>query len=69
MKYFNLVIIKVTNEDESGLISRTLEDFFSATSENNEIEIDISFIEIYNEKVFDLLSVHNKNPLSIKGRI
>jgi DNA uptake protein ComE-like DNA-binding protein len=57
----------VTNEDESGLISRTLEDFFSATSENNEIEIDISFIEIYNEKVFDLLSVHNKNPLSIKG--
>ncbi|KAJ3662201.1 hypothetical protein Zmor_006557 [Zophobas morio] len=58
----------IKNESEAGLISRALEDFFNCADEDNEVEITISFIEIYNEKVFDLLESNKpKHPLPIKG--
>ncbi|EFA00906.2 kinesin-like protein Nod [Tribolium castaneum] len=53
------------NEEESGLISRTLDDFFTPSDGYTETEISISFIEIYNEKVYDLLLPHHALP--VKG--
>ncbi|XP_056631790.1 kinesin-like protein Nod [Diorhabda sublineata] len=55
----------VSNEKEIGLIPRVLNHFFEcANDEDTGIEISVSYIEIYNEKVFDLLQ--NK-PLQFKG--
>lgn len=55
----------VSNEKDFGLIPRVLNHFFECTNDDDsETEISVSFIEIYNEKVFDLLQ--NK-PLQVKG--
>ncbi|XP_044252573.1 kinesin-like protein Nod [Tribolium madens] len=53
------------NEEESGLISRTLDDFFTSSDDYTETEISVSFIEIYNEKVYDLL--FPQHALPVKG--
>ncbi|KAJ8977669.1 hypothetical protein NQ317_010408 [Molorchus minor] len=58
------------NEKDIGIIPRTLDQFFQPNNNEGsyiETEITISFIEIYNEKVFDLLQDNNKPPLIIKG--
>lgn len=50
-----------------GLIPRTLRQFFQDNADDDyETEIFVSFIEIYNERVFDLLQ-NNNHPLVIKG--
>ncbi|XP_018567710.1 kinesin-like protein Nod [Anoplophora glabripennis] len=56
----------VRNPSDAGLIPRALEQFFTYCDDDTETDISISFIEIYNEKVFDLLQ-NNKPPLTIKG--
>ncbi|XP_074028236.1 no distributive disjunction [Leptinotarsa decemlineata] len=58
----------VLNETDFGLIPRTLNQFFEYNNDSDsEVEISLSFIEIYNEKVFDLLQNDNKPPLQVKG--
>ncbi|CAG9816249.1 unnamed protein product [Phaedon cochleariae] len=60
----------VKNEEDFGLIPRTLNEFFEyRDDDDSEVEISLSFIEIYNEKVFDLL-LNDKpedKPLQVKG--
>ncbi|KAJ8948815.1 hypothetical protein NQ318_013467 [Aromia moschata] len=57
------------SDEDLGLVPRTLDQFFESHlgDDNSEIDILISFIEIYNEKVFDLLQESNKSPLIVKG--
>ncbi|XP_030749097.1 kinesin-like protein Nod isoform X2 [Sitophilus oryzae] len=51
-----------------GIIPRVLNDIFTNHADNNEfVDIGISFLEIYNEKVFDLLQPDRKTPLSVSG--
>lgn len=52
-------------EKNDGIIPRVLEDFFSY--DNGDADIYISFMEIYNEKVYDLLKNNNDIPLTLKG--
>ncbi|CAH1113305.1 unnamed protein product [Psylliodes chrysocephalus] len=57
----------VSSEEDFGLIPRALNHFFEYNNDDhNEIEISVSFIEIYNEKVFDLLQSDNPQ-LQVKG--
>ncbi|CAH0547025.1 unnamed protein product [Brassicogethes aeneus] len=63
-KSYTMGTFSQPNRDENeGLIPRTLASLFE---EENECEISVSFIEIYNEKVYDLLT-NNKSPLIVKG--
>ncbi|KAL3277393.1 hypothetical protein HHI36_012742 [Cryptolaemus montrouzieri] len=57
-----------TNPEEksAGIISRSLEEFFSSDNNQYEYDVHVSFMEIYNEKVFDLLR-KEKVPLPVKG--
>lgn len=50
---------------ETGIISRVLNDFFERQNEDNEVEIYVSFYEVYNKKAYDLLN--NKETLTVKG--
>ncbi|XP_066147878.1 uncharacterized protein [Euwallacea fornicatus] len=61
---------KLSNSSDSGIIPRALEQIFEERYEKSEAEIEVfvSFCEIYNEKVFDLLQ-GNKSPLSVCGFI
>lgn len=68
---FNLDLIncylKVAEEENLGLIPRALKELFQyGNHDNSETEIFVSFIEIYNERAFDLLQ-NNPHPLVIKG--
>nr|CAI5835754.1 unnamed protein product [Callosobruchus analis] len=59
---------QVKDQDQLGLIPRTLNEFFEYNqNENLESEILLSFIEIYKEKVFDLLQNGKKQALLVKG--
>lgn len=58
-----------------GVIPRCLKEMFSTSPENSEnrdnsselLEISASFIEIYNEKVYDLLGDKTSEPIVAKG--
>ncbi|KAJ8927723.1 hypothetical protein NQ314_019784 [Rhamnusium bicolor] len=52
--------------EKDGLIPRAIDQCFAHYDEDAEISISVSFIEIYNEKVFDLLQNDNP-PLIVKG--
>lgn len=54
--------------EDAGFISRALDEFFYEKHSNvyTETQIFVSFYEIYNEKVFDLLC-NGKTPLLVKG--
>ncbi|CAH1285893.1 unnamed protein product [Diabrotica balteata] len=57
----------VTDQKNVGLILRTLNQFFEYNDDDeSEVEIHLSFIEIYKEKAFDLLQ-NESNRLKIKG--
>ncbi|XP_050517252.1 kinesin-like protein Nod [Diabrotica virgifera virgifera] len=57
----------VTDQKNVGLILRTLNQFFEYNDDDDsEVEILLSFIEIYKEKAFDLLQ-NDTNPLKVKG--
>ncbi|VEN43656.1 unnamed protein product, partial [Callosobruchus maculatus] len=59
---------QVKDQNQLGLIPRTLNEFFEYNqNENLESEILLSFIEIYKEKVFDLLQNGKKQALLVKG--
>lgn len=52
------------------MIARALEDIFSRIRDSQgemECDLSISFIEIYNEKVYDLLSPNVNEGVYIKG--
>ncbi|KAF5276995.1 hypothetical protein FQR65_LT16074 [Abscondita terminalis] len=51
---------------EPGFILRTFDELFGQQQVNDQLEINVSFYEIYNEKVFDLLS-NTKKSLPVKG--
>ncbi|XP_060519953.1 kinesin-like protein Nod [Cylas formicarius] len=55
----------LTAKDDVGIIPRSLDHLFEDSKAN--IDAYCSFVEIYNEKVFDLLNVANKNALNISG--
>lgn len=57
----------LSSPDDEGLIPRTLNAFLEA-KEDYDVDIYISFMEIYNEKVFDLLTARDPiGPLVVKG--
>ncbi|KAL1516561.1 hypothetical protein ABEB36_000464 [Hypothenemus hampei] len=52
----------------TGIIPRALKQLFEEVDNSNiEAKISISFSEVYNEKVFDLLLKNNKSPLPVIG--
>ncbi|KAK5640171.1 hypothetical protein RI129_010982 [Pyrocoelia pectoralis] len=51
---------------EAGFIARLCDELFSNREEYRDMAISINYYEIYNEKVFDLLS-DKKEPLLVKG--
>ncbi|TMW53990.1 hypothetical protein DOY81_000922 [Sarcophaga bullata] len=61
--------------DNAGVIPRCLREMFLKTEENSEnqetlskhVDIKASFIEIYNEKVYDLLGNNTNEPIVAKG--
>lgn len=55
-----------TSSENAGLISRLLADFFQYSYLNSDVQLSISFIEIYNEKVYDLLT-NKSSILNVKG--
>lgn len=54
---------------DPGIIPRALDQLFNNESGDLEVEISISFLEIYNEKVFDLLQPDRVVPLAVSGII
>lgn len=55
------------SENERGIIIRTIYDIMTRLNENVETNIKVSFYEIYNEKVFDLLCDNQEIPLKVTG--
>lgn len=61
--------------DNAGVIPRCLREMFLTSEENSEnqdssskhVDISASFIEIYNEKVYDLLGNNTTEPIVAKG--
>lgn len=41
---------------DAGIIIRTLRSIFEAVQEGDSVSVEVSFIEIYNERIYDLLS-------------
>ncbi|GLV32094.1 no distributive disjunction [Carabus blaptoides fortunei] len=52
--------------NDPGLIPRVVDEFIELSTIDSDISISISFIEIYNEKVYDLLRP-SKTALAVKG--
>ncbi|XP_053550902.1 interferon-induced very large GTPase 1 [Bombina bombina] len=48
------------NEDEPGLIPRICSELFNKTDDSKMLRVEVSYVEIYNEKVIDLLQHHPK---------
>lgn len=58
-----------TDEINAGIIPRVLKDLLAVeTTDEEAISVSISFIEIYNEKVFDLLSDSPSEQVNVKGQ-
>lgn len=47
------------------MVERAIEDFFNSA---DVLDISVSFVEIYNDKVYDLLKIDNPVPLKVRGR-
>lgn len=55
--------------DNVGVIPRALEDIFALSADGgNPPDIAVSFVEIYNEKVYDLLAEDTNEQVNIKGK-
>ncbi|XP_058819874.1 uncharacterized protein LOC131682432 [Topomyia yanbarensis] len=53
-----------------GMITRALDHTFDLLSESRnkeDYEIEVSFVEIYNEKIYDLLSENSAEPVNTRG--
>jgi len=53
-----------------GIIYRALQDFFEQkenTAKDEEIELELSFTDIYNDQIIDLLNIHSKNKLRVRA--
>ncbi|CAG9761835.1 unnamed protein product [Ceutorhynchus assimilis] len=57
---------KSEDNTKEGIIPRALKQLFTDNNDNEEIQVRVTFCEIYNEKVFDLLTL-NKTPLPVSG--
>lgn len=70
-KYIDLSSSQSFIEDMSGIVPRVLANLFdrrsSATDDTSDTQIFVSFVEIYNERVFDLLSDQSADPVNTKG--
>lgn len=80
---FYLFKIKIINfvsfqasfiDDMSGIVPRVLASLFgrshsspTADGDSTSTQISVSFVEIYNERVFDLLSEQSTDPVNTKG--
>lgn len=54
------------------MIPRALTEVFNIIQTKNDVEktiISVSFLEIYNEKVYDLLSENNSEQINTKGTV
>lgn len=56
----------MNSEDDNGMTARILDSVFS---HEKQIEVSISFIEIYNDQAFDLLSENAQDPFYKKGKM
>ncbi|XP_055522632.1 kinesin-like protein Nod [Wyeomyia smithii] len=53
-----------------GMITRALDQTFELLKESRnkeDYEIEVSFVEIYNEKIYDLLSENSSEPINTRG--
>ena len=61
-----IVDIFVLLQINKGLIPRICESLFSKMIASSSYKIEVSYLEIYNEKVKDLLSIHSENNLKVR---
>lgn len=59
--------LKAKDDKNMGIIPRALNEFLSHINDVNKRTMEIAYYEIYNKKVYDLLS-SDKNVLQIKGK-
>lgn len=68
--FLSFFVSKDSSALNAGIIPRVLgEILYLPQNETTpkKMQIFVSFIEIYNEKVFDLLSENNQEPVNVKG--
>jgi hypothetical protein len=59
--------LQLYEEESAGIISRAVKDVLSGNSTmDSEVMVEISFMEIYNEEVYDLLT-HQPTKLIVQG--
>lgn len=65
-------IVDIDSEDHSGITPRFCRELFSRISNlgpNTSVSVEVSYFEIYNEKIHDLLctsNTHNRMPLKVR---
>lgn len=64
----HIAFFQFKNDHNVGIISRALQEFFTYSADKTHIKLQISYYEIYNKKVYDLLR-DNKNMIQVKGKI
>jgi hypothetical protein len=57
--------ISLSLTEDSGIVPRTIDQIFESRNLNN-YTVYTSFLEIYNEKIYDLLNPNNSKPLQIR---
>lgn len=61
----------VTDHRQEGIIVRTLRDINARVQAEADscakYQLEVSFIEIYNEKIYDLLSATHSEPMNVRG--
>lgn len=57
------------NSEEGGTIQRSIDKVFEKLDRSDNFEVSVSFVEIYNEKVYDLLSENYQGPCLTKGAL
>ncbi len=59
----------ISNDESNGIVPRILFNIFNNSNIYNEFEITCSFMQIYNEKVYDLLGDDNYNNKNVNFKI
>ena len=59
----------ISNDENNGIVPRILFNIFNNSNIYNEFEITCSFMQIYNEKVYDLLGDDNYNNKNVNFKI
>ncbi|XP_067135758.1 carboxy-terminal kinesin 2-like [Centruroides vittatus] len=67
----DIIDFNIESENELGIIPRTIHQIFNSVQDLKEkgwkYELEASFLEIYNETIKDLLSIHTDNKCEIKA--